>query len=168
MIFLPRAVRVYFATAPVNLRKSFDGLSNEVRAVLVADPLSGHVFVFLNKRRTQVKLLVLTRGGFTIVHKRLERGTFFFRARGERSDQRGDRRARADNAARGDRACAGADKGAMGAGETLSIVARDWDRMTRVIICDATRICLRSTISPRYRKEVSDAASTTAPASEAH
>jgi len=80
MIFLPRAVRVYFATAPVNLRKSFDGLSNEVRAVLVRDPLSGHVFVFLNKRRNQVKLLVWTRGGFTVVHKRLERGTFCFPA----------------------------------------------------------------------------------------
>lgn len=80
MIFLPRAVRVYFATAPVNLRKSFDGLSNEVRAVLVRDPLSGHVFVFLNKRRNQVKLLAWTRGGFTIVHKRLERGTFSFPA----------------------------------------------------------------------------------------
>ena len=68
MIFLPRAVRVYFATSPVNLRKSFDGLSNEVRAVLVGDPLSGHVFVFMNRRRNQVKLLVWTRGGFTIVH----------------------------------------------------------------------------------------------------
>src|SRR5579864_6386861 len=78
MIFVPRAVRVFFATAPVNLRKSFDGLSNEVRAVLVQDPLSGHVFVFLNKRRTQVKLLVWTRGGFTVVHKRLERGRFAF------------------------------------------------------------------------------------------
>lgn len=81
MIFLPRAVRVYFATTPVNLRKSFDGLSNEVRAVLVRDPLSGHVFVFLNKRRNQVKLLVWTRGGYTIVHKRLEQGTFCFPAR---------------------------------------------------------------------------------------
>lgn len=78
MIFLPRAVRVYFATAPVNLRKSFDGLSNEVRSVLVRDPLSGHVFVFLNRRRNQAKLLVWTRGGYTIVHKRLERGTFSF------------------------------------------------------------------------------------------
>lgn len=80
MIFLPRAVRVFFATAPVNLRKSFDGLSNEVRAVLRSDPLCGHVFVFLNRRRNQVKLLVWTRGGFTIVHKRLERGTFAFPA----------------------------------------------------------------------------------------
>lgn len=81
MIFLPRAVRVYFATAPVNLRKSFDGLSNEVRSVLERDPLSGHVFVFVNRRKTQVKLLVWTRGGFTIVHKRLEQGTFTFPAR---------------------------------------------------------------------------------------
>ena len=49
MILLPRAVRVYFATAPVDLRRSFDGLSNEVRAVLGSDPLNGHVFVFLNR-----------------------------------------------------------------------------------------------------------------------
>src|SRR5450432_352802 len=80
MMFLPRAVRVYFATGAVNLRKSFDGLSNEVRGVLARDPLSGHVFVFLNKRRNQVKLLAWKRGGFTIVHKRLERGTFCFPA----------------------------------------------------------------------------------------
>lgn len=81
MILLPRAVRVYFATEPVSLRKSFDGLSNDVRAVLGRDPLSGHVFVFLNRRRNQVKLLLWTRGGFTIVHKRLERGTFSFPAK---------------------------------------------------------------------------------------
>jgi transposase len=81
LILLPRAVRVYFATEPVSLRKSFDGLSNDVRAVLGRDPLSGHVFVFLNRRRNQVKLLLWTRGGFTIVHKRLERGTFSFPAK---------------------------------------------------------------------------------------
>ena len=78
MMLLPRAVRVYVATAPCNLRRSFEGLTNEVRATLVMDPLSGHVFVFLNRRKTMVKLLVWTRGGFTIVHKRLERGTFTF------------------------------------------------------------------------------------------
>jgi transposase len=81
VILLPRAVRVYFATAATNLRKSFEGLSNEVRIVLSHDPLSGHVFVFLNRRRNQVKLLLWTRGGFTIVHKRLERGRFTFPAR---------------------------------------------------------------------------------------
>lgn len=78
MIFLPRAVKLYFATEPASLRKSFDGLSNEVRQVLRRDPLSGHVFVFLNRRKNQVKLIAWTRGGFTVVHKRLERGTFAF------------------------------------------------------------------------------------------
>jgi transposase len=78
VILLPRAVRIYVAVQPVNLRKSFDGLSAEVRSVLAQDPLSGHVFVFLNRRRTMMKLLLWTRGGFTIVHKRLERGTFTF------------------------------------------------------------------------------------------
>ena len=76
MLLLPRAVKVYVATKPVRLNRSFDGLSNVVREVMKEDPLSGHVFVFINRRRTMVKLLVWTRGGFTIVHKRLERGTF--------------------------------------------------------------------------------------------
>jgi transposase len=81
VILLPSSVHVYVATAPANLRKSFEGLSNEVRATLAADPLSGHVFLFLNRTRTQVKMLVWTRGGFLIVHKRLERGRFTFPAR---------------------------------------------------------------------------------------
>lgn len=81
MILLPSSVKVYASTAPTSLRKSFEGLSNEVRTVLAADPLSGHVFLFLNRRRTQVKLLLWTRGGFTIVHKRLERGRFTFPSR---------------------------------------------------------------------------------------
>lgn len=78
MLLLPRAVRVYVATYPVSLRKSFDGLCNEVRCVLGRDPMSGHVFVFVNRRKTQVKLLIWTRGGFTVLHKRLERGRFTF------------------------------------------------------------------------------------------
>lgn len=81
MILVPRAVRVYFATQPTNLHKSFDGLTNEIRHTLGHDPLGGHVFVFLNRRKNQVKLIVWTRGGWTIVHKRLERGTFTFPAR---------------------------------------------------------------------------------------
>lgn len=81
MILLPRSVKMYVAPAPTNLRKSFEGLSNEVRNALAADPLSGHIFIFLNRRRTQVKLLVWMRGGFTILHRRLERGRFTFPAR---------------------------------------------------------------------------------------
>jgi len=78
VILLPRSVRIYVATSPTNLRKSFEGLSNEVRSILLSDPLSGHVFIFVNRRKTQVKMLMWTRGGFTIVHKRLERGRFSF------------------------------------------------------------------------------------------
>ena len=74
-------MRVYFTTQPTNLRKSFDGLVNKIRHTLGYDPLGGHVFVFLNRRKNQVKLIVWTRGGFTVVHKRLERGTFTFPSR---------------------------------------------------------------------------------------
>jgi len=61
VILLPRSIRIYLATAPVSLRKSFEGLSNEVRTLLKANPLSGHVFLFVNRRRTQVKMLMWTR-----------------------------------------------------------------------------------------------------------
>jgi transposase len=81
VLLIPRAVRIWVALAPASLRKSFEGLSNEVRCVLARDPLSGHLFVFLNRLRTQVKILVWTRGGFTIVHRRLERGRFTFPSR---------------------------------------------------------------------------------------
>jgi len=57
VILLPRSVKVYVATQPVDLRKSFDGLSNAARELLLKDPLSGHILVFLNRRRNQVKLL---------------------------------------------------------------------------------------------------------------
>lgn len=78
MLLLPRSVNIYVATNPVSLRKSFDGLMNEVRSVLRRDPLNGHVYVFLNRRKNMVKLLVWTRGGFTIIQKRLEKGCFAF------------------------------------------------------------------------------------------
>ena len=58
------------------MRKGFDGLSGLVRDGLAKDPLSGDVFIFFNKRRTQVKLLLWERDGFSIYHKRLERGTY--------------------------------------------------------------------------------------------
>jgi len=78
VILLPKALKIYVATKPTCLRKSFEGLSNEVRCLLMADPLSGHLFLFLNRRKTQVKILMWTRGGFTIIHRRLERGRFSF------------------------------------------------------------------------------------------
>lgn len=58
------------------MRKGFDGLSGLVRQGLLKDPLSGDIFIFFNKRRTQVKLLLWEKDGFSIYHKRLERGTY--------------------------------------------------------------------------------------------
>lgn len=76
MLTLPASVRIYVAAEPVDLRRSFDGLAAATRSVMGADPLSGHVFVFLNRRRNAVKLLVWDRTGYLLLYKRLERGTF--------------------------------------------------------------------------------------------
>ena len=76
MLTLPAAVRIYVAAEPVDLRQSFDGLAGAVRRVVRVDPLSGHVFVFLNRRRNRVKVLVWDRTGYLILYKRLEQGTF--------------------------------------------------------------------------------------------
>lgn len=78
MLLIPGSVRVLVARDPVDMRKSFEGLANQVQFALEHDPLSGHVYVFLNRRKTLVKLLVWTRGGFTIIYKQLERGRFAF------------------------------------------------------------------------------------------
>ena len=58
------------------MRKSFDGLSGLVRTKLDEDPLSGQLFVFINRRRTQLKVLYFDRGGYCIWAKRLEQGHF--------------------------------------------------------------------------------------------
>ena len=58
------------------MRNGFDGLSGLVRSGLGRDPVSGDVFVFVNRRRTHIKLLVWDRSGFVVYYKRLERGTF--------------------------------------------------------------------------------------------
>jgi len=58
------------------MRKSFDGLCGIIHTQLGSDPLSGDVYVFLNRRRDRIKLLVWDRSGFWIFYKRLEKGTF--------------------------------------------------------------------------------------------
>jgi transposase len=79
MLTLPASVRIYVAAEPVDLRRSFDGLSAAARSVIGGDPMSGHVFAFLNRRRNAVKLLVWDRTGYLILYKRLARGTFTLR-----------------------------------------------------------------------------------------
>lgn len=59
-----------------DMRKSFNGLSGLVRSELGGDPVSGEVFVFLNRRRTLLKLLHWESGGFVLYYKRLEEGRF--------------------------------------------------------------------------------------------
>lgn len=76
MLTLPPAVRVYVAAEPVDIRKSFDGLSAAVREVLRQEPLSGHLFVFRNRRGDRLKILFWDRNGWALFYKRLERGTF--------------------------------------------------------------------------------------------
>jgi transposase len=80
MLSFPPAVRIWLATNATDLRKSFDTLAELVRQHLHDDPLSGHVFVFRNKRSDRVKLLYWDEDGFVIVYKRLEEGTFRFPA----------------------------------------------------------------------------------------
>jgi transposase len=81
MFGLSAAVRVYLATQPADMRKNFDGLSAVVSG-LTLDPLSGHLFVFINKRRDRVRILYWDRDGLAVWAKRLERRTFRLPAAG--------------------------------------------------------------------------------------
>jgi transposase len=69
-------LRIWLYVPPTDLRKSFDGLSALVRTKLQEDPLSGQLFVFLNRRRTQVRILYFDRSGYCVWAKRLEQGRF--------------------------------------------------------------------------------------------
>lgn len=76
-MFLPSTrLHFYLYTHPTDMRKSFNGLFGIVTAALKADPLSGDVYVFINKRKDRIKLLFWDNGGFWIFYKRLEKGTF--------------------------------------------------------------------------------------------
>lgn len=77
MIGLPISVRVFLYTQTTDLRKGFDALSGLVSTAFGQDPTSGHLFLFVNRRRDQIKILYWDRGdGLAIWSKRLERGTF--------------------------------------------------------------------------------------------
>jgi transposase len=76
MLSLPPQVRVFVCTQPTDMRKSFDGLSGLVAEVFRVELLSGHLFVFFNRRRDRLKILAWDRDGLCLWYKRLEAGTF--------------------------------------------------------------------------------------------
>ena len=78
MIMFPvsSSSRFFLYSAPADMRKSFDGLSGLVSIYLKADPQSGDVYLFINRARDRLKMLVWDRGGFWLFYKRLESGRF--------------------------------------------------------------------------------------------
>jgi transposase len=78
VIGLPPSVKVYVASEPTDMRRSFDRLAATVEGVLHHDPFSGHLFVFMSRGGDRVKILWWDRGGFCLWYKRLEEGTFRF------------------------------------------------------------------------------------------
>jgi transposase len=76
MLTLPPSVRIFVALGATDMRRGMDGLSALVRERLGLEPLSGHLFLFRNRRGDRVKILMWDRSGFWVLYKRLERGTF--------------------------------------------------------------------------------------------
>ena len=84
MLSLPPSVRLFIARGATDMRKSFDTLAALVIDVIDQDPQSGHLFLFVNRRRDRLKVLWWDRSGYCLLAKRLEHGQFrvFDRAEG--------------------------------------------------------------------------------------
>lgn len=76
MIALSPATRIYLAAGATDLRKSFDGLSDLVAHQFKEDPLSGHLFLFTNRKRNRIKVLYFDGTGSWVCAKRLGQGCF--------------------------------------------------------------------------------------------
>jgi transposase len=78
VLSLPPAVKLWFCPQPVDMRLGFDGLFALVRSRLQADPLSGHLFIFLNRRADRLKVLYWGGHGLCLWCQRLEAGRYHF------------------------------------------------------------------------------------------
>jgi len=76
MIQITPHMRILLAVEPVDFRKGIDGLAMLCRTILQSDPFSGYVFVFLNRTRTSIKILVYDGQGYWMCQKRLSKGKF--------------------------------------------------------------------------------------------
>jgi len=76
MLSLAAGTRIFVAKGATDMRKGFDGLQGLITGVLEQDPLSGHLFLFVNRRRDKLKILYWDGDGLAIWYRRLERGTF--------------------------------------------------------------------------------------------
>jgi transposase len=76
VLTLSATTRIFFCTQPVDMRRSFDGLQGLIAQFFRHDVLSGHLFVFRNRRGDRLKLLYWDRDGLAIWYKRLEQGVF--------------------------------------------------------------------------------------------
>jgi transposase len=76
MILLSSTVRIFLCTRPTDMRKGFDGLTGLVQECFDQELLTGHLFLFLNRRRDRIKILYFDRDGLAIWYKRLEAGSF--------------------------------------------------------------------------------------------
>jgi len=74
--------RIWLYTQPTDMRKSFKGLIGLVRTKLKEVPSSGQYFVFINRRKTHMKILYFESSGYCIWMKRLEQGQFNFKLSG--------------------------------------------------------------------------------------
>jgi transposase len=76
MIAMNRRTKIFISKEPADMRASYDSLFSKVKDIFKEDPMSGHLFVFINSRRTCCKCLYYDGTGLVIVSKRLERSLF--------------------------------------------------------------------------------------------
>ena len=71
-----RKMRVFACKIPTDMRSGFDSLYKRAKSVIGLDPKSGHMFLFVNKTRSRLKVLYYDGTGFVLIAKRLDKGTF--------------------------------------------------------------------------------------------